>query len=99
MEDTDGHKGMLTKIKTSFSHPIHFGAIENTTDCNFCELPIFGFVGLFEKEVHVIRWYSGLGYTEVGGGHAENGPTTMCQVCNIGKLYLVYLEDFSSLRW
>jgi hypothetical protein len=87
MEDHVGHKGTLTKIKTSFSHPIQFGVVENTTDCNFCELPVYGFVGLFEREVHVIRWYNGLGFTEVGGGHAENnGPTTMCQTCAMGTL-------------
>ena len=86
MEDDAGQKGLLTKIKTSFSHPIQFGTIANTPDCNFCELPIFGVVGLFEKQVHVICWYNGLGYTEVGGGHAHNnGPTTMCQACTIGK--------------
>ena len=45
MEDEAGHKGTLTKIMTSFAHPIQFGSIENTSDCNFCELPIFGFVG------------------------------------------------------
>jgi hypothetical protein len=88
MEDEAGHKGTLTKIMTSFAHPIQFGTIENTSDCNFCELPIFGFVGHFEKEVHVIRWYGGHGYTEVGGGHAQDkeGVTTMCQICAIGKL-------------
>ncbi|EDU48350.1 conserved hypothetical protein [Pyrenophora tritici-repentis Pt-1C-BFP] len=82
LEDTAGHRGVLTKINTSFSHPIKFGMIENTSDCNFCELPIYSFVGLFEKEVHVICWENGQGYTEVGGGHMEkNGPTTMCQYC------------------
>jgi hypothetical protein len=88
MEDEAGHKGTLTKIMTSFAHPIQFGSIENTSDCNFCELPIFGFVGHFEKEVHVIRWYGGHGYTEVGGGHAQDkeGVTTMCQICAIGRL-------------
>ncbi|RMZ74238.1 c6 finger domain [Pyrenophora seminiperda CCB06] len=90
MEDELGHKGMLTKINTSFSHPIQFDTVRKTLDCNFCELPIYGFVGLFEKQVHVIRWYDGLGYTEVGGGHAENnGPTTMCLACTIGRLQII----------
>jgi hypothetical protein len=85
MEDANGHKGMMTKLKTCFSHPIQFGSIVNTADCNFCELPIFGFAGLFEKETHVIRWFNGLGYSELAGGHAENeGPTTMCQTCTMG---------------
>lgn len=87
MEDNTGHKGRLTKIKTSFAHPIQFSTVENTSDCNFCDIPVFGFVGHFEREVHVIRWYGEHGYTEVGGGHAENqrGGTTMCQSCTIGK--------------
>ncbi|KAF1938120.1 hypothetical protein EJ02DRAFT_32670 [Clathrospora elynae] len=91
MEDNTGRKGMLTKIKTSFAHPIKFGGLlGNTPDCNFCEMPVFGFVGLFEKEVHVIRWYSGLGYTEVGGGHAENnGATNMCQTCTMGRVQVI----------
>jgi hypothetical protein len=87
MEDYKGRKGMLTKIKTSFAHPIHFGSIEeDTSDCNFCELPVFGFTGLFEREVHVIRWYNGAGYTEVGGGHAESykDGTNMCKDCTFG---------------
>lgn len=68
MEDGEGNKGMLTKITTSFAHPIRFMA----QDCNFCEIPIFGMVGYFEREVHVIRWHNGLGYAEVGGGHCQD---------------------------
>jgi hypothetical protein len=91
MEDADGHKGMLAKIKTCFSHPIKFGFLSNTADCNFCEMPSFGFVGLFEKETHVIRWHDGLGYSELAGGHAENtGSTNMCQTCSMG-MYLLHL--------
>ena len=86
MEDNDGHKGTLTKVKTCFPQPIVFSGPESASDCNFCELPSFGFVGLFEREVHVIRWHDGLGLTEVGGGHAENnGQTTMCQDCTFRK--------------
>ncbi|KAF1836845.1 hypothetical protein BDW02DRAFT_613998 [Decorospora gaudefroyi] len=90
MEDAEGHRGKLFKIKTSFAHPIKFSGLANTTDCNFCELPSFGFVGHFEKEAHVIRWYGGLGYTEVAGGHAENhGSTTLCQSCTIGRAQII----------
>lgn len=91
MEDGLGHKGLLTKIMTCFSHPIQFGGLlDNTADCNFCELPTYGFVGLFEREAHVICWYSGLGYTELGGGHAENnGATTMCQTCTISRAQII----------
>jgi hypothetical protein len=84
MEDANGHNEMMTKLKTCFSHPIQFGYMTNTADCNFCGLPIYGFVGLLEKTAHVIRWYNGLGYSELAGGHAENnGPTTMCQTCTM----------------
>ncbi|OWY57138.1 hypothetical protein AA0118_g9156 [Alternaria tenuissima] len=100
MEDEAGHKGTLTKIMTSFAHPIQFGSIENTSDCNFCELPIFGFVGHFEKEVHVIRWYGGHGYTEVGGGHAQDkeGVTTMCQICAIGRAQIMTCDEHDMQR-
>jgi hypothetical protein len=83
MEDDAGNKGVLIKIKTSFAHPINFNVeAEEFSDCNFCEIPMFGFFGHFEREVHVIRWYSGLGYTELGGGHREDkGATNMCVDC------------------
>ncbi|KAF2624179.1 hypothetical protein BU25DRAFT_374521 [Macroventuria anomochaeta] len=91
MEDAEGNKGMLTKITTSFAHPIRFGVERSTlSDCNFCELPIFGMVGHFEREVHVIRWHSGLGYAEVGGGHCQNtGETTMCTECTNQRLQIL----------
>ncbi|KAI4944799.1 hypothetical protein J4E91_008486 [Alternaria rosae] len=94
MEDNAGHKGKLTKINTCFAHPIQFGGQKNTSDCNFCEIPNFGFTGLFEKEVHVIQWHNGMGYTEVGGGHAENsnGGTTMCQDCTMRRVQIVACE-------
>ncbi|KAF2036191.1 hypothetical protein EK21DRAFT_52289 [Setomelanomma holmii] len=95
MEDDSGNKGMLTKINTSFAHPIKFSGIFHTTkDCNFCEMPVFGFVGYFETEVHVIRWYSGLGYTELGGGHREvSDETTMCQKCSMGRAQIVSCDQ------
>ncbi|KAF1917115.1 hypothetical protein BDU57DRAFT_448984 [Ampelomyces quisqualis] len=91
MEDEAGNEGMLTKIKTCFAHPVQFNvAIAATEDCNFCEMPMFGFVGHFERTVHVIRWYSGLGYTEVGGGHCgDKGPTTMCTVCTTSRIQIM----------
>jgi hypothetical protein len=91
MEDEAGNKGMLTKIRTSFAHPIRFNvSVEKVNDCNFCEMPMFGFIGHFEKEVHVIRWYSNLGYTEVGGGYCEEkGPTTMCADCTSTRLQVM----------
>lgn len=91
MEDNAGNKGMLTKIKTSFAHPITFSAsVHDVSDCNFCEMAIFGLVGHFEREVHVIQWYSGRGYTEVGGGHCDDkGPTNMCVDCTSLRLQIM----------
>ncbi|KAF2829626.1 hypothetical protein CC86DRAFT_344135 [Ophiobolus disseminans] len=91
MEDNAGNKGPLTKIKTCFAHPMRFNVeLENTTDCNFCEFPLFAFVGHFEREVHVIQWYSGLGYTETGGGFCEGkGVTQMCTDCTVARLQVI----------
>jgi hypothetical protein len=94
MEDDAGNKGMLTKINTSFAHPITFNFdINKYDDCNFCEMPMFGFVGYFEREVHVIRWYSGLGFTELGGGHRDlNGATSMCVECTNTRLRIIFCQ-------
>ena len=92
MEDMKGHRGVLTRISTSFAHPIQFKFIDdNIPDCNFCEMPIFGMVGHFEREVHVLRWHNGLGYTEMGGGYTEEkGKSTMCQQCTIGRVQIIH---------
>lgn len=91
MEDSEGNKGMLTKLTTSFAHPIRFGIAKSAlSNCNFCQLPIFGIVGHFEKKVHVIRWHSGLGFAEVGGGHCQNeGETIMCEECTNRRLQIL----------
>lgn len=86
MEDGEGNKGMLTKIMTSFAHPIRFQA----QDCEFCENPLFGITGHCEREVHVIRWHNGLGYAEVGGGHCQDtGETVMCRDCTNRRLQVL----------
>ncbi|KAH9875413.1 hypothetical protein J1614_004905 [Plenodomus biglobosus] len=94
MEDNAGNIGLITKIKTSFAHPIQFNvAAEDVSDCNFCEMPMFGVIGHFERAVHVIRWYNGRGYTEIGGGHCEdNGPTKMCGPCATIRLQIMVCE-------
>jgi hypothetical protein len=91
MEDNAGNKGMLTKIKTSIAYPLEINVNnEKPEDCNYCGFPVFGFIGHFEREVHVIRWNNGLGYTEVGGGHCEDkGPTTMCVDCTNVRLQMI----------
>ncbi|KAH8730575.1 hypothetical protein GQ44DRAFT_644745 [Phaeosphaeriaceae sp. PMI808] len=88
MEDEAGNVGVVTQINSSFSHPLHFNA---TADCNFCEMPGFSFVGHFERTVHVIKWDSGLGYTELGGGHSEDkGATNMCDDCTNLRLQILF---------
>ncbi|KAJ4297663.1 hypothetical protein N0V90_005557 [Kalmusia sp. IMI 367209] len=90
-EDTEGHKGTLTTIKTSFAHPMKFSmnSIE-PEGCSFCEMPIFAFVGHWEKTVHVIRWDNGLGYTEFAAGHRENfSATVMCQRCVMERVQMI----------
>lgn len=91
MEDALGRKGVVTKIDTCFAHPIKFNAMTSTaTDCNFCEMPVFGMTGYFERTVHVLKWSNGLGYSELQGGHVENhGPTTMCSECTLNRLQII----------
>jgi hypothetical protein len=97
MEDSAGNRGQLTKMQTSFAHPIQFYISD--ADCEFCDLPVFGFVGHFERQVHVIRWHNGLGYTEVGGGHCEEkGPTTMCLDCTNMRLQVIVCPSHSFQR-
>ncbi|KAF3008941.1 hypothetical protein E8E13_011364 [Curvularia kusanoi] len=94
MEDTNGKRGMLTKITTSFAHPIQFSVgADAQAGCQFCEVPIFGMAGHFEREVHVIRWHDGSGYAELGGGHCQNeGRTTMCGDCSMLRLQILVCD-------
>ncbi|USP81003.1 hypothetical protein yc1106_08277 [Curvularia clavata] len=92
LEDSAGHKGVVTKIKTSFTHPIEFGVEGTTTDCHFCELPTYGLVGSFEKEIHCIRWDNGLGFTPLNGVGAET-TTIMCQGCTMGRAQIACCEN------
>ena len=95
MEDGNGNRGILTKITTSFAHPIKFCTEDDVqVSCNFCEMPVFGMVGHFEREVYVIRWHNGLGYAEMGGGYSQdNGNTTMCGECTRRRLQVLVCED------
>lgn len=94
MEDGNGNRGMLTIITTSFAHPIKFSIEDDAqVSCNFCEMPIFGIVGYFEREVYVIRWHDGLGFAEMGGGYSQdNGNTTMCGECTRRRLQILVCE-------
>ncbi|KAF2190865.1 hypothetical protein K469DRAFT_486778, partial [Zopfia rhizophila CBS 207.26] len=92
MTDTAGNRGEITSIWTSFSHPIIFNSL-NESDCHFCDLPTFSFVGHFERKVHVLRWLSGLGYTELQGGHREeHEQTRMCQFCSMSRVQIMICE-------
>lgn len=94
MEDAQGRKGILTKINTCFAHPIKFDLFTETSECSFCEMPIFGFVGHFEKTVHVLKWHNELGYGEMAAGHLEeHGPTTICEQCITSRVQVVYCPD------
>jgi hypothetical protein len=91
MEDAEGHSGILTNMNTSFAHPIQFQTTEDDAiACNFCEMPVFGFVGHFEKKVHVIKWYDGRGCTEIAAGHREeHDATIMCSNCTFARLQVL----------
>ena len=95
IEDMEGHQGFLTSIKTCFAHPMIFsvkpsGHHDAILYCNFCQMGAFGMVGHFEREVHVIEWADGLGYTEMGNGHREgNDQTMMCQTCTYNRLQII----------
>jgi hypothetical protein len=100
MEDNAGNVGMLTKVKTSIAYPFQINIhTDGPEECNFCGFPVFGFVGHFEREVHVIRWNNGLGYTEVGGGHCEEkGPTMMCTHCTNARLQVIICPEHNYER-
>ncbi|KAF2749166.1 hypothetical protein M011DRAFT_382110, partial [Sporormia fimetaria CBS 119925] len=101
LEDTHGRSGKVTEITTSFAHPIAFNA--PTLQCDFCELPQLGFLGLNEVQgVQVLEWKNGLGYTELHGGHHENFPeTTMCSACTSTRLQIVLCDagPGHSVQW
>jgi hypothetical protein len=91
MEDAQGHQGVSARINTCFAHPIEFScSAETDVGCNFCELPVFGFVGHWEKKVYVIRWSNGLGFTEIHGGHREEfDPTRVCESCILDRVQII----------
>ncbi|KAF2105341.1 hypothetical protein BDV96DRAFT_592623 [Lophiotrema nucula] len=92
MEDTEGRHGVVTKIWTSFSHPMKFDS-EGTcpSSCSFCTMPCFGMVGYTEKQVHVLKWDNGLGYSELAGGHRDTFDNTyMCQQCVMDRVQVMF---------
>ena len=94
LEDIDGRRGKLRKLRTCFAHPIQFHTrigLPPPTDCSFCEFPAYSFTGMFEKQAYVIAWPDGAGYTEIAGGHRETcaEPTTLCQRCTVSRLQII----------
>ena len=84
MTDAHGHRGLTTTITTSFTHPITFNHPPTPTHpCHFCASPAFALFGLGSRSVYAITWGSGLGYTELVGGHGADGveASRMCARC------------------
>lgn len=89
--DAAGHAGKTTSIMTSFCHPIEFNVpVGKVRNCSFCASPFFRFVGHFERQVTVLEWNNGLGYTEIGGGFIDTEkPTKMCMTCTESRLQII----------
>ncbi|EUC50400.1 hypothetical protein COCMIDRAFT_81895 [Bipolaris oryzae ATCC 44560] len=101
LEDTAGNRGQVIRMKTSFTHPIQFGVSDgdiDTLDCSFCSMAEFSFIGYFDQEVYCICWQNGCGYTHIAGGQTENGPTSMCQSCTIGRAQIAVCEGHDIRR-
>jgi len=89
MEDIDGHVGVSTTLRTSLAHPIIFNH-EGREPCDWCININHGIGGLGEREVEVIEWSDGLGYTETIGGHrAERDSSRMCSGCTFERLQIL----------
>lgn len=88
--------GATKMITTKFCHPIAFNHedADGTKPCNFCEHYSFAILGLNPKEVEVIDWADGRGYTEISGGHLEGGvaPTRMCMTCTMQRFPVIMCQ-------
>lgn len=89
------------KIKTCFSHPIHFNYVpapNGQSPCSWCEKPFFGLFGHGEIEVEVLPGAHGEGYEEVGEGRYEGhltrgfAETTMCTSCTFSRVRIISCE-------
>ncbi|KAJ9649399.1 hypothetical protein H2201_004938 [Coniosporium apollinis] len=89
MEDIDGHVGTSTTLRTSLAHPIIFSH-EGREPCDWCTNINHGISGLGEREVEVIEWSNGLGYTETIGGHrAERDSSRICSSCTFERVQIL----------
>jgi hypothetical protein len=91
MSDAQGRTGIVTKIDTCFAHPIEYDILGHSTqDCSFCEMPLFGVVGHFERTVHVLKWHNNLGYGELAAGYQEEyGQTVICSACIMTRVQII----------
>jgi hypothetical protein len=91
LSDAQGRTGIVTKIDTCFAHPIEYDILgDSTKNCSFCEMPLFGMVGHFERTVHVLKWHSNLGYGELAAGYQEeHGQTVICSACIMTRVQII----------
>jgi hypothetical protein len=103
--DADGHSGETCTIVTNYSHPITFAATPydgegQDTSCTWCSDNAYGILGLGEKEVFCIEWHTGLGYTEILGGHLTDGcpPSKMCFNCTVSRYQIIICDNHQLQR-
>ena len=84
-------QGVIKTIQTAFCHPISFNVDDTVELCNFCDGSAYAFNGLGPKEVEVIAWSDGRGFTEISGGHLaeDRMPTSMCMPCTMARMRIV----------
>ncbi len=88
---TANGKGLRRVIRTRFAHPISFD-LDSTrgrsgSRCHFA-WPSSEIMGNTLREVEVLEWPNGLGYTETSGGSrvkAEGRPTSICFYCTMAR--------------
>ena len=86
------------KIKTAFSHPIHFfhnPAPNGSESCDWCKSPFYGLEGYGEITIEVIPALDGHGYEEIGDGEytgwGQRGrpPSRMCEKCTLSRFDII----------
>lgn len=90
-------QGETKSITTKLCHPITFNYEDETggqKPCNFCAGPNYPIFGLGHREVEVIDWFDGRGYTEISGGHHGEGEdsTRVCMACTMLRVQVCSCE-------
>jgi hypothetical protein len=77
-------------IHTSLCHPIKF-QIEDQSECHWCQNPSYGILGLGEREAVATLSPDKAYYTELRGGHAEQGQqnSRMCVSCCMSRVRII----------